>query len=149
MHLFNLLAPLLAAATLSQAGVIRHPHHELRSLPHNNTLPRSNRFTLSSVPIGAVINQCTVPGTIALTFDDGPYIYTPTVLDTLASYGAVATFFLNGVNEVGLGSGIENFPEFAQRALAEGHQLGSHTYVLTRVPSHPTIPPIPHYEKTI
>lgn len=93
-------------------------------------LAKGNQASLSHVPIGAVINQCTVPGTIALTFDDGPYIYTPTVLDTLASYGAVATFFLNGVNEENLGSGIENFPHLARRALAEGHQLASHTYVL-------------------
>lgn len=30
----------------------------------------------SSVPIGTIINSCTVPGTFALAFDDGPYIYT-------------------------------------------------------------------------
>jgi hypothetical protein len=30
----------------------------------------------SSVPFGTVIYSCTVPGSFALAFDDGPYIYT-------------------------------------------------------------------------
>lgn len=141
MHLIKVFTLVLAAATLAQGGVIRHPHHELRSIPSNNTLlARNNLAILSHVPIGAVINQCTVPGTIALTFDDGPYVYTPTVLDTLAAYGAVATFFLNGVNQDGRGSGIVNFPELAQRALSEGHQLGSHTYALDNPPILPYNP---------
>lgn len=122
MHPLTFLS-LLLAATLSQAGVIRQPHHELRSISINNTLPRTNNTSLSLVPIGAVINHCTVPGTIALTFDDGPYIYTARMLDTLAAHGAIATFFLNGVNK----GSIDGFPELVQRALAEGHQLGSHT----------------------
>ncbi len=37
----------------------------------------------SSVPFGTIIESCTVPGTVALTFDDGPYIYTSQNLDTL------------------------------------------------------------------
>ena len=52
----------------------------------------------SSVPVGTIITACTVPGTFALTFDDGPYIYTGELLDILASNGVKATFFLNGQN---------------------------------------------------
>lgn len=33
---------------------------------------------------------------IALSFDDGPTIYTPKILDMLAQYGATATFFMVG-----------------------------------------------------
>lgn len=108
MHLIHSLAAVLSLIpSLSSATPV-----ELQS-----------RQASSQVPFGAVINNCVTPGTIALTFDDGPYSYTNTLLDTLAEYGAVATFFLNGIN---LGS-ITSYPDVLQRAVAEGHQLGSHT----------------------
>lgn len=123
MHSLFLLPLFLAAATISQAGIIRRSHHELRSISSNDTFPGDNHARVSLVPIGAVIDHCVIPGTIALTFDDGPFIYTAQMLDTLAFHGAVATFFLNGVNK----GSIDGFPELVQRALNEGHQLGSHT----------------------
>lgn len=66
-----------------------------------------------------------MPGVVALTFDDGPYIYTSQILETLSQHGARATFFLNGANK----GNIDSYPEILQRAIDEGHQLGSHTYV--------------------
>lgn len=78
----------------------------------------------SAVPFGAVIDHCTVPGTIALTFDDGPYMFTPELLDVLSANSAPSTFFMNGG---GLG-GIYNYREVVQRIWNEGHQVGSHTY---------------------
>jgi peptidoglycan/xylan/chitin deacetylase (PgdA/CDA1 family) len=83
--------------------------------------PPYNKTT--HIPFGTVLNHCSVPGSIALTFDDGPYIYTPQVLDALAYHGARATFFLNGRNR----GHITQFPELVRRAHEEGHQLGSHT----------------------
>lgn len=62
--------------------------------------------------------------TIALTFDDGPTLFTPQVLDLLKQYQAHATFFC-------IGKQIEQYPDIAQRILAEGHTLGNHSY------SHP------------
>lgn len=47
-----------------------------------------------------LISTCTVPGTIALTFDDGPYEYTWALAETLKAEGVVATFFMNGNNWV-------------------------------------------------
>jgi len=35
---------------------------------------------------------------MALTFDDGPFIYTSHILDLLAQYNASATFFITGNN---------------------------------------------------
>src|SRR5581483_7402951 len=67
------------------------------------------------------------PGTVALTFDDGPDpVYTPRVLDALAAEGAVATFFLVGRNAA-------RHPELVRRIVAEGHGVGSHTW------SHPEL----------
>lgn len=59
---------------------------------------------------------------VALTFDDGPdRRTTPQVLDILARYNAKATFFL-------IGSNIAGNEDLLQRALAEGHELGNHTW---------------------
>jgi peptidoglycan/xylan/chitin deacetylase (PgdA/CDA1 family) len=35
---------------------------------------------------------------MALTFDDGPFIYTSHILDLLKQYNASATFFITGNN---------------------------------------------------
>jgi len=83
------------------------------------------------VPYGGDgIYQCTVPGTIALTFDDGPYIYTTYILDVLKSYHAKATFFItainNGKGEIDDPSTI--YPAIIKRMHAEGHQIASHTW---------------------
>lgn len=62
---------------------------------------------------------------IALTFDDGPSReYTAEILDILREYGVKATFFVVGVN-------IEKAPDLLRRVVAEGHEIGNHTY------SHP------------
>ncbi|CAL5872446.1 uncharacterized protein PFLUO_LOCUS6710 [Penicillium psychrofluorescens] len=102
----------------------------LSSLLPNDTGPA----TISQVPIGAVIDHCIVPGTVALTFDDGPYIYTPQILDTLSQRGARATFFLNGVH---MGN-IHEYTDVMRRTIAEGHQLASHTW------SHPYLSTLDH-----
>ena len=67
---------------------------------------------------------------MALTFDDGPYIYTSHVLDVLASYDAKATFFITGDN---LGKGeidvaANGYIPIIQRMHTDGHQIGSHTW---------------------
>jgi hypothetical protein len=36
--------------------------------------PVEKKMQKRSIPIGTIISSCTVPGTIALTFDDGPYM---------------------------------------------------------------------------
>lgn len=60
--------------------------------------------------------------TVYLTFDDGPSKNTGKVLDVLAQYGVKATFFVIGkdLTEEGI--------ECMKRAVAEGHDIGMHTY---------------------
>ena len=59
---------------------------------------------------------------VYLTFDDGPIPeITPFILDILKKYQAKATFFCVGEN-------IKKNPHLFQRILAEGHQVGNHTY---------------------
>ena len=59
---------------------------------------------------------------VALTFDDGPNAaFTPRVLDRLAAAGGRATFFVVGVQ-------VEQERPLVRRLLAEGHELGNHTW---------------------
>jgi peptidoglycan/xylan/chitin deacetylase (PgdA/CDA1 family) len=58
---------------------------------------------------------------IALTFDDGPSMFTLEVLALLKKYNAKATFFCIGKN-------IEAHPEIIQQIIAEGHLVGNHSY---------------------
>lgn len=81
-----------------------------------------------SVPV-ADIYDCVVPGDIALTFDDGPGIYTDEIVNLLNSYGAKATFFITGINN-GKGA-IDITPAWnavIKKMYANGHQLASHTW---------------------
>ncbi len=58
---------------------------------------------------------------VYLTFDDGPSIVTPEVLDILKKYDVKATFFV-------LGSNVERYPDTLKRAYDEGHFIASHGY---------------------
>jgi peptidoglycan/xylan/chitin deacetylase (PgdA/CDA1 family) len=62
-----------------------------------------------------------------LTFDDGPNAtWTPRILDVLAQYNALATFFI-------LGREAAERPELVQAAADAGHLVGHHTW------SHPLL----------
>jgi len=76
----------------------------------------------------AEIFSCTVPNTIALTFDDGPSVYTDKLLEQLKTADIRATFFINGNNWLG---DLKDNPEgqaIIGRVAAAGHQVASHTY---------------------
>ncbi|TLD34582.1 glycoside hydrolase/deacetylase [Venturia nashicola] len=79
---------------------------------------------------GGGVYDCVVPGTIAITYDDGPYIYTSEILDLLEQYKAKATFFITG-NNLGKGqidSAAYPWSALIKRMYAEGHQVASHTW---------------------
>ena len=59
---------------------------------------------------------------VALTFDDGPAEpFTEQVLDILREHQVPATFFVCGKN-------VEKHPDLLRRMVAEGHEVGNHTY---------------------
>ncbi|MBR3696197.1 MAG: polysaccharide deacetylase family protein [Akkermansia sp.] len=72
---------------------------------------------------GLRVSSVSVPGKyVAITFDDGPSSsLTPQVLDILKRHGASATFFV-------LGDNAARNPSILARAVAEGHEIGNHTY---------------------
>ena len=63
-----------------------------------------------------------VPGLVALTFDDGPDPQnTPFILEVLSRYQAKATFFV-------VGEWVDKHPDLVRQAAAAGHQIASHSY---------------------
>jgi peptidoglycan-N-acetylmuramic acid deacetylase len=59
---------------------------------------------------------------VCLTFDGGAYANAAgDILDTLRSRGVTATMFLTG-------RFMENNPDLVRRILAQGHEIGNHTY---------------------
>ncbi len=80
----------------------------------------------SVVDGNVIIDQPMHENLCALTFDDGPSANTPQLLDMLAEYGVPATFFL-------LGKNAERYPALVRRIVAEGHEVGNHSY------SHPNL----------
>ncbi len=64
---------------------------------------------------------CATHKCIALTFDDGPGPYLQTLLNTLATYKAKATFFL-------IGTEVKKHPKLAQQIAKSGHEIGNHSW---------------------
>jgi peptidoglycan/xylan/chitin deacetylase (PgdA/CDA1 family) len=59
---------------------------------------------------------------IAITFDDGPHPQnTPRLLDMLRARNIKATFYVVGRN-------VELYPQVVRRTVAEGHEIGNHSY---------------------
>ena len=76
-------------------------------------------------PAGARISYSSVNITqpvVAMTFDDGPHpSLTPKLLDILKERNIKCTFFLIGQN-------MKAYPQIVRRIIAEGHEIGAHTY---------------------
>ena len=58
---------------------------------------------------------------VALSFDDGPSLWTEQILDVLAVARARATFFVCGV-------AVEGREDTLRRCVAEGHEVANHTH---------------------
>ncbi|MFJ8198920.1 glycosyltransferase [Streptomyces sp. NPDC096152] len=75
--------------------------------------------------------------TVALTFDDGPDpVWTPRILDVLRRNHVHATFFVVGTQAVA-------HPELVRRIVAEGHQIGIHTF------THPDLSRLAPWQRSL
>ncbi|KAG8679481.1 Carbohydrate esterase 4 protein, partial [Ceratobasidium sp. 423] len=73
-----------------------------------------------------LVTKCSVPNTVALTFDDGPYTWTNNLVDLLDQNGAKGTFFFNG-NNFGCIYNEANVNR-VKYVYDKGHQVASHTW---------------------
>lgn len=92
-------------------------------------VPRSfaGRGPILSGAAATVTRIPTAQPLVAMTFDDGPHpSLTPLLLDMLAARGIRATFYVVGRNAA-------RYPQLLARMVAEGHEIGNHTW------SHPNL----------
>ncbi|KAF4594305.1 Carbohydrate esterase 4 protein [Pleurotus pulmonarius] len=76
--------------------------------------------------LAQVYSKCTVPNTVALTFDDGPYVWLYDISKALIAAGGKGTFFFNG-NNYGCIYDDANIKR-VKYAYDKGHQVASHTW---------------------
>ena len=91
--------------------------------PSPSPSPASSPEAASGAPKPATWFSVNVDGPyIAMTFDDGPSpATTPRLLDILKQRNIKVTFFMIGQN-------AQANPTIVQRILAEGHEIGNHTW---------------------
>ena len=89
--------------------VPRNPDMNLRS-----DYSKASGISFSRVPVSDKY--------IAMTFDDGPQPQnTPRLLDMLRARNIKATFYM-------VGSNVDLYPQLVRRVVAEGHEIGNHSY---------------------
>lgn len=94
---------------------LRNPNMNLPSQFSGKTVTHSRG--LSSAPY------------VAMTFDDGPHPKnTPRLLDMLRKRNIKATFYVIGGN-------VDRYPHIVRRLVAEGHEIGNHTYTHRKLTS--------------
>jgi cellulose synthase/poly-beta-1,6-N-acetylglucosamine synthase-like glycosyltransferase/peptidoglycan/xylan/chitin deacetylase (PgdA/CDA1 family) len=133
-----LLALLLLFVELCLNGIISHVGAEgsgpRASLSHPAVAPPAvtGGGPVLRIDAGATATSRSMPAdTVALTFDDGPDpLWTPRILDVLARHHAHATFFV-------IGSRVNEYPDLARRIVAEGNQIGVHTFTHTELSTLP------------
>ncbi|WP_406364221.1 polysaccharide deacetylase family protein [Streptomyces sp. NBC_01579] len=87
---------------------------------YDHTSPRAARGKASGSVAGNV--DCRKAKCVALTFDGGPSLTTPRLLDILKQEDLHATFFVQGKGH------IAKYPEILGRISEEGHEIGNHTW---------------------
>lgn len=83
--------------------------------------------------LAQVITKCTKPNTVALTFDDGPFVYAYDISKALIAAGGKGTWFVNG-NNYGCIYTDDNIKR-VKYLKDKGHQLASHTWSHKNLPT--------------
>ncbi|MFD9968329.1 bifunctional polysaccharide deacetylase/glycosyltransferase family 2 protein [Streptomyces sp. NPDC059011] len=126
-----LLPSLFLVALLAMLMLRGYVHSEILA-DHRVRPPASSGQVPQQILNGGPVIDARTPGApkalsvpdknLVLTFDDGPDpVWTPKVLDKLKQYDAHAVFFVTGTM-------ASRHPELVRRMVAEGHELGLHTF---------------------
>jgi cellulose synthase/poly-beta-1,6-N-acetylglucosamine synthase-like glycosyltransferase/peptidoglycan/xylan/chitin deacetylase (PgdA/CDA1 family) len=111
--------------------VIAQPHDGIRDLMVGADSEIAKQV-YHEIPSSYVIQRAgDKPGKIVLTFDDGPDpVWTPQILDILKRENVKAAFFIVGQNG-------QASPDIIKRIVAEGHEIGNHSF------THPNLAEVP------
>lgn len=125
------LTMLVACSAKDKAEVKTSPNTDYRTPSVSGPALRNPNMSLSSDISGATGVSYSQVRTqlpyIAMTYDDGPHPQnTPRLLDMLRQRNIKATFYV-------IGRSVNQYPHIARRIVAEGHEIGNHTW------SHPNL----------
>ncbi|MDI9886196.1 bifunctional polysaccharide deacetylase/glycosyltransferase family 2 protein [Streptomyces sp. HNM0645] len=126
-----LLPSLFLVALLAMLMLRGYVHSEILA-DHRVRPPVSSGQVPEQILNGGPVVDARTPGApkalsvpdknLVLTFDDGPDpVWTPKVLDKLKQHDAHAVFFVTGTM-------ASRHPDLVRRMVAEGHELGLHTF---------------------
>lgn len=109
------------------------PACDANTTPSGKTTRDIRRPQLGKIPYGgAGVYACTKPGMVAITYDDGPYVYTEDIMKQFEAKGGRATFFVTG-NSLGKGAIDKQWTSVVKKMYDKGHQVASHSW------SHPDL----------
>lgn len=92
----------------------------LRGLSVSEDLPAETpEAAATEKPVPTAEPEPTPRGTIYLTFDDGPYMFTEELLDVLEEENVKATFFVTDQND--------DYISLIAREFEDGHSVGAHS----------------------
>ncbi|KDQ57934.1 carbohydrate esterase family 4 protein [Jaapia argillacea MUCL 33604] len=119
---FTALTAIISLIALVNAAALPEPVPEAAANPE--AAPAIE--LLEKRALATVYTKCKNSNQVALTFDDGPYIYEKQLSDLLTQNGAKGTFFINGNNyDCVYSSSIAANLKYTYQA---GHQIGDHTW---------------------
>ncbi|WP_322752490.1 bifunctional polysaccharide deacetylase/glycosyltransferase family 2 protein [Frankia sp. Cas3] len=108
------------------------PSATARSYDPENAPPDTPTKPVIDVVDGQPRARDTAPGTVALTFDDGPSEkWTPEVLKVLRRHSVHATFFVVGAH-------VLEHPDLVRQIKRDGNEIGIHTFSHVDLTSAPT-----------
>lgn len=117
---YVVMAPVYNKPTVAAPAKLFVPYQEPKPAAPAPGTAQGN--TQVAKPPATTVPQAIPTGKVAyLTFDDGPSPVTTKILDILKKENVKATFFVVGRN-------VKGREKILQRALAEGHTIGGHTY---------------------
>lgn len=108
-------------------GIISNNYNDIFKIEipieHFNKLSNLKKVDNETIPyINPTINYIDISKPmVALTFDDGPSIYTDEILDTLKKYNSNASFFV-------LGNKIDAHSDTIIKMYQNGNEIGNHSY---------------------
>jgi len=115
-------APKKAAAVLLPPSFYNAPSFSPNKRPYEMLLAKNQYARDQSCRFNKILRGDTHKPQIALTFDDGPHpVYTLRLLDILRRMHTPATFFV-------VGEQVEKNPGLVRLEVAEGNEVGDHTY---------------------
>ncbi|MCZ4604121.1 bifunctional polysaccharide deacetylase/glycosyltransferase family 2 protein [Streptomyces sp. Lzd4kr] len=125
-RLLALTLPVVLVALLFEGWTIHEVDAAKSRIPCTRPVPEAAEKggpVLRSIGGNDDVKSSAMPArTVALTFDGGPDpVWTPRILDLLRTHRAHATFFVFGAQAA-------RHPDLIRRILADGHEVGSHTY---------------------